>query len=564
LFCAIVLRSSYSFDDGRPAVTVVERSTMFDWADRRYLLTHRGFHHMCGIIGIIGDAGSDRAETMLDAIGHRGTDSRRWRQFDRFGAIGINRLSIIDLERGDQPLFNEDGTLALVCNGEVYNHEAIRRDLANAHTFATGSDAEVILHLYEEYGDDAVKFLDGMFAFILFDFRLGRVMFGRDPLGIKPLWYRQDGESTFVASEIKALVGHGDRGIRELPPGSLWTSDGGVQRYWEPALATTKPDLELCRALLTHAVRKRMMSDVEVGTFLSGGIDSSLVTALAAQENPNIRALTVGMEGAPDVEMARRVADFLGIQHIVRTFTVDDMLELLPDAIYYIESYNPSMVTGAVVTYMCSKLAAEHGAKVVLCGEGADELLGGYSAVRALTFLDLRRKLEELLHNLHKTELKRLDRLSMATTLEARVPFLDREFVEYAFNLPSDEKIKEEKGRRVEKWHLRKAFEGYLPDELIWREKCPFDLGSGGRALIPAIEDNIDDATYLRKCQEYAPWNIQSKEMLYYFEIWRSHFGEFLEPGKTFEMFGDYPVLMDQIACRGEAAREWAGAPAQS
>lgn len=519
---------------------------------------------MCGIVGIIGDAGSDEAGAMLNSIGHRGMDSRKWRRFDRFGALGINRLSIIDLERGDQPLFNEDGTLALVCNGEVYNHAAVRRDLADDHTFSTGSDAEVILHLYEEYGDDAIKFLDGMFAFILFDFRRGRVLIGRDPLGIKPLWYRQDGETTFVASEIKALMGRGDRGIRELPPGSFWTSGGGVQRYWEPALATSKPDLDLCRALLTYAVRKRMMSDVEVGTFLSGGIDSSLVTALAARENPNIRAFTVGMEGAPDVEMARKVAEFLDIEHIVQTFTIDDMLKLLPEAIYYIESYNPSMVTGAVVTFMCSKLAAEHGAKVVLCGEGADELFGGYSAVRALSFLDLRRKLEELLRNLHKTELKRLDRLSMATTLEARVPFLDRHFVEYAFNLPSDEKIKAQDGRRVEKWHLRKAFEGWLPDELIWREKCPFDQGSGGRALIPAIEGKIDDATFARKCQVYAPWNIQSKEMLYYFEIWRSHFGEFLEPGKTFEMFGDYPVLMDQIAARGEAVQDLVREPAAS
>lgn len=508
---------------------------------------------MCGIVAVIGDAAADAAEAMLNSIGHRGMDSRRWRQFDRFGALGINRLSIIDLERGDQPLFNEDGTIALVCNGEVYNHSAVRRDLRDEHTFATGSDAEVIVHLYEEYGDDAIKFLDGMFAFVLFDFRQGRVLFGRDPLGIKPLWYRQDDDATYVASEVKALIGFGDQGIRELPPGSIWSSDGGVQRYWEPALATSKPDLDLCRSLLTYAVRKRMMSDVEVGTFLSGGIDSSLITALAARENPSIRAFTVGMEGAPDVEMARRVADYLDIEHVVQTFTIDDMIALLPEAIYYIESYNPSMVTGAIVTYMCSKLAAEHGAKVVLCGEGADELFGGYSAVRSLTFLDLRRKLEELLHNLHKTELKRLDRLSMATTLEARVPFLDRHFVEYAFNLPSDEKIKMVDGKRVEKWHLRKAFEGWLPDELIWREKCPFDQGSGGRALIPAIEALIDDKLLARKCEEYAPWNIQSKEMLHYFEIWRSHFGELLEPGKTFEMFGDYPVLMEQIAARGEA-----------
>lgn len=494
---------------------------------------------------------------MLKQIAHRGRDLRQWRDFDRFGSIGINRLSIIDLARGDQPIFNEDGTLAVVCNGEIYNHEAIRRDLANDHEFNSLSDVEVILHLYEEYGDDAVKFLDGMFAFILFDLRKGRVLIGRDHIGIKPLWYREDEENNtiYVASEVKALVRHGEEGIRELPPGCIWTSDKGTVRYWEPALSTSSPDFQLCRGLLTHAVRKRMMSDVEVGTFLSGGLDSSIVTALAARENPKIRAFTVGMEGSPDVAMARRVAEHLGIEHIVKTFNVDDMIELLPEAIYYIESYNPSMVTGAVVTYMCSQLAVDHGVKVALCGEGADELLGGYSAVRSLTFLDLRRKLHELIHNLHRTELKRLDRMSMAATLEARVPFLDKAFVQYAFNLPSDEKIKDIEEKRIEKWHLRKAFEDLLPDDLIWREKCPFDQGSGGRSMIPEIEDRISDDDYERKRLEYAPWNIQSKEMLYYFEIWRSHFGELLEPGKTFEMFGDYPVLMDQIATRGEKAR---------
>ncbi len=510
---------------------------------------------MCGIIGILGEHPPEVAERMLDAISHRGMDSRRWRTFDRFGTLGINRLSIVDLDRGDQPLYNEDGSVAVVCNGEIYNHAAIRRNLSDDHDFRTRSDAEVILHLYEEYGYDAIKFLDGMFAFILFDFRKGRILIGRDPLGIKPLWYRATGDVLYVASEVKSLLGTGEEGIRELPPGCIWTKENGVERYWEVSLATSEPDDELCRALLTRAVRKRLMSDVEVGTFLSGGLDSSLITALAAKQKPDIKAFTVGMEGSPDVEMARLVADHLGIEHHVRTFTVDDMLDLLPEAIYYIESYNPSMVTGAIVTLMCSKLAVEHGVKVALCGEGADELLGGYSAVRALDFLELRNKLEKLLHNLHRTELRRLDRMSMAVTLEARVPFLDREFVEYAFNLPSSDKIREVDGRRVEKWHLRAAFEGLLPDELIWREKCPFDQGSGGRSIIPVIEDGITDEEYERKSREYAPWNIQSKEMLRYFEIWRTHFGELLEPGKTFDMFGDYPVLMDAIAARGIHAK---------
>ncbi|MCG8608646.1 asparagine synthase-related protein [bacterium] len=509
---------------------------------------------MCGIVGIVGDPRIRELQQMLDVTTHRGEDCQKYRAFDQFGSMGINRLSIIDLARGDQPLFNEDGSLAVVCNGEIYNHKSIREDLADNHDYQTDSDAEVILHLYEEYGDDAIKFLDGMFAFILFDLKHGRTLIGRDPLGIKPLSYRQDEDVTYVASEVKALVRYGSEGIRDVPPGCFWTSDNGIEKYYEPALKTSKPDTELCRSLLTYAVRKRMMSDVEVGTFLSGGIDSSIVTALAAREKPDIKAFTVAMEGTPDLEMAKRVSDFLGIEHIIKIFEVDEMLELLPEAIYHIESYNPSMVTGAIVTLMASRLATENGVKVVLCGEGSDELLGGYSAVRSYSFLELREKLHTLLRNLHKTELRRLDRMSMAATLEARVPFMDRDFAEYAFNLPSREKIKEVNGRRVEKWHLRQAFEGLLPDELIWREKMPFDQGSGGRLLIPLIEDKFDEATYERMRQEYAPWNIQSKEMLYYFEIWRQHFGDLLEPGRTFDMFGDYPVLMDQIAQRSRTA----------
>jgi len=505
---------------------------------------------MCGIVGIIGEPQIDELKEMLELTGHRGEDCRQYRKFDQFGSLGINRLSIIDLEKGDQPLFNEDGTIAVVCNGEIYNHQPIRNDLADSHVFQSGSDTEVIVHLYEEYGDDAIKFLDGMFAFILFDLKKGRTLLGRDALGIKPLSYREDGAVTYVASEVKALVRFGSEGIRDIPPGCLWTSDKGIEQYYEPALKTSKPDPEICRSLLTHGVKKRMMSDVEVGTFLSGGIDSSIVTALAVKEKKDIKAFTVGMEGMPDMEMAKKVADYLGVEHIIKTFDVNDMMDLLPEAIYHIESYNPSMVTGAIVTLMASRLAAEHGVKVVLCGEGSDELFGGYSAVRSYSFLELRKKLDTLLQNLHKTELRRLDRMSMAATLEARVPFMDLDFVEYAFNLPSDEKIKEIDGSRIEKFHLRKAFEGFLPDELIWREKMPFDQGSGGRLLIPIIEEKISDKIFKEKRQEYAPWNIQSKEMLYYFEIWREHFAGLLEPGKTFDMFGDYPVLMDQIAKR--------------
>lgn len=513
-------------------------------------------NNMCGILGILGAERPNELEQMLETTKHRGEDVTQYASFGDFGSIGINRLSIVDLERGNQPIYNEDRSICVVCNGEIYNTLAIRDDLSKDHQYNSRSDAEVLVHCYEEYGDDMVKFLDGMFAFILLDLKNKRFIAARDPLGIKPLSYRQENDVIYFASEIKGLVDYGDTGIRNLPPGHMWSSDNGIQRYYDPSLHTSVPSYNMCRALMQNAIEKRTLGDVEIGTFLSGGIDSSIITAMASKIRPGMKAFTIGFPDSPDVQMAKKVAERLDIEHIVEPLDLDMMYEVLPQAIYHIETYNPSMVTGAVVTLLVSKLARKHGVKVVLCGEGADELFGGYSALRDLKNLELRSKLYDLMQNLHNTELRRLDRMSMAVSLEARVPFLDRDFVEYAFNLPSSEKIREIDGKKIEKYHLRKAFEDLLPHELIWREKMPFDKGSGSRSFIPQIEAKISDEEFAEKCKKYSHANIQSKEMLYYYEIWRKHFGGMVEKERTFKMFGDYPVLMDTIASRGIEEKE--------
>lgn len=505
---------------------------------------------MCGIVGMFNSADDRVMREMLRSTVHRGEDDTRFELYDGRCGIGINRLSIMDLERGSQPLRNETGDVHVVCNGEIYNQAPIAADLAGQHELLTRSDAEVIAHLYEDHGDDCVKLLDGMFAFILYDAKRRTFLAARDPIGIKPFYYARDGKRWFFASEAKALLRAGvdPAGVRTLPPGFRLTERGPEQYFY---LSTHKslPNPDLLRALMDHAVRKRLMADVEVGTFLSGGIDSSLVTAIAHRHNPQLQTFTVGMDGTPDVAAARKVAAFLGVKHHVRTFTVDEMVELLPEAIWHVESYNPSMVTGAVVTLMAARLAKDLGIKVVLCGEGSDEVFGGYKALRNLRWPELHDATWTLMDNLHKTELQRLDRMSMAVSLEARVPFLDRDLVQYGINLPHAAKIREIDGRRVEKWILREAFDGWLPDEILWREKLPFDQGSGGRGIIDRVSGEVSDAELAEARKRWPEANLVSKEMLFYYRIWREHFGD-MGGERVFDLFGDYPVMMDGIKQR--------------
>lgn len=505
---------------------------------------------MCGIVGMFNVANAEALDAMLRSTVHRGEDSTRYQFLDGRCGLGINRLSIVDLERGEQPLRNEDGSIHVVCNGEIYNHEAIASELSVEHELRTSSDAEVITHLYEEHGPACVNFLDGMFAFLLYDSQRKTFLGARDPLGIKPFYYAQHGRTWHFASEAKALLAAdvAPESVRMLPPGHYLTEDGPKQ-YFHLATHQSVPNPELVRVLLDHAVRKRLMADVEVGTFLSGGLDSSIITALAHRHNPSLRCLTVGMEGTPDVEAAREVASFLGVEHHVRSFTVDEMLEVLPEAIWHVESYNPSMVTGAVVTLMGARLAKDLGLKVVLCGEGSDEIFAGYKTIRHLPWPRLQEATWELMRNLHKTELQRLDRMSMAVSLEARVPFLDRDLVEYALNLPSSVKIRKRGGRTIEKFILRQAFDGMLPETILWREKMPFDQGSGGRHIIEHVHGLISDDELSEAQERWPEAGLVSKEMLFYYRIWREHFGH-LGGMRRFQMFGDYPVMMEGIKGR--------------
>lgn len=434
---------------------------------------------MCGIAGMLGRPVESTIRRMLDAQRHRGPDGRKvWVVPGEIG-LGHDRLAIIDVAGGAQPLTNEDGTVWAVVNGEIYNHQQLRRELQTGHTFRTRSDSEVVLHLFEEEGPDFVRRLDGMFAIAVWSPTAGLCL-ARDPLGIKPLYYGHDERGNLLfASEIKALLPLVSP-IHELAPGTYWVPGAEpVQYYTVPRPSSDLADPNVCVAavdrFLTAAVRKRLMADVPVGVFLSGGLDSSLIAALVAREKLGpLHSFCVGLEGSADVENARQVARFLKTEHHERVLTPDEVIAAVPAVIPMLESCDPALVRSAIPTYYVAELAARH-VKVVLSGEGADELFAGYHYLREFDEAALNDELRMITGSLHNLNLQRVDRMTMAHGLEGRVPFLDVTLVELAFRMAPGLKWMAGQG----KWVLRKAAERYLPPNIVWRKKEKFAIGTG-------------------------------------------------------------------------------------
>ncbi len=417
---------------------------------------------------------------MLARLEHRGPDGTDARIVGR-SWLGHTRLSIVDLELGDQPLPDESGTRWVVCNGEIYNHEVLRDELDGP--FLTASDSEAALHASVD-GAEGVARLRGMFAFCVAD-EDGGFLAARDRLGVKPLyWARRDGVVAF-ASELQAFDPDWRAVVEEFPPGHVWTQDGGLVRYGEIAEETREyadPEQarDAIRGALVTGVRRRMMADVPVGVFLSGGLDSSLVAAIMAREAPDdmpVHSFAAGTEGSSDLAAARVVADHLGLVHHERVYTADEVVEVLPTVVASIESFEPSLVRSAVPGYLLAELAAQH-VKVVLTGEGADELFAGYDHLRDIEDADdLRAELIRSVEGLHNLNLQRCDRMTMAHGLEARVPFLDLDLIAVAQRVPIGWKLPGEQGQ--EKAILRESFTGWIPDEILWRRKEQFGDGSG-------------------------------------------------------------------------------------
>ncbi|MEQ8655094.1 MAG: asparagine synthase B [Kiloniellales bacterium] len=467
---------------------------------------------MCGIAALWGASERQTIEAMLATQAHRGPDGRGVSEAGGGqGMLGHCRLAIIDPAGGMQPLKEADKGWILVANGMIYNDRDLRRERKEAD-FQTGSDSESILHSVARDGLAAVARLDGMFAFVMTDGQ--RLLAARDPIGIKPLYIGKRGEQLLFASEIKVLEKIADS-IEEFPAGCYFDSQSGLHRFYAVPKAQAKSwqlddALAAVRETLGRAVTKRLRSDVAFGAFLSGGLDSSVIAALAAQEVEDLKTFAVGFEGSPDLLAARRVARHIGSDHRELTITPEEVLKELPEILYHLESFDQDLVRSALPCWFVSRFAAEE-VKVVLTGEGADELFAGYTYYRDLSDPgDLADELRNSIARMHNINLQRVDRMSMAHGLEARVPFLDREMIALGMALPVEWKLTEVEDERVEKWILRKAFEDLLPPEIVWRSKLQFDQGSG------VADYAIQEIERLAQNSGVARDGVRSAEEAYY------------------------------------------------
>ncbi|HEX9080704.1 MAG TPA: asparagine synthase B [Holophagaceae bacterium] len=516
---------------------------------------------MCGILALLDldPARSDAADLRRQALAmarklrHRGPDWSGIHADDR--AILVHeRLSIVDVEHGAQPLVDAQRGTVLAVNGEIYNHRDLRAGLREAHAFQTGSDCEVILYLYDE--EDPKGFLNrlnGIFAFVLWDPRRNTWLLARDPIGVVPLYVGWDrAERLYVASEMKALVGVCER-IREVPPGHFLLgreADKGFQRYYEPAWADPdvipdRPyDPAALREALDSAVKRQLMCDVPYGVLISGGVDSSLVAALAASHRegrveederapawwPRIHSFAIGLEGAPDLAPARKVAEHIGSVHHEMHFTLQEGLDALSDVIYHLETFDITTIRASTPMYLLMRKIRAMGIKMVLSGEGADEIFGGYLYFhKAPDGAELHRETVRKLQKLHLYDCARANKASAAWGVEARVPFLDRDFLDVAMALDPSVKLPRNapRPRPIEKYPLRQAFEGFLPEEVLWRQKEQFSDGVGYAwidSLKATAEREVTDGMLRSAVERFPAKTPETKEAYLYRQIFETHF----------------------------------------
>lgn len=490
---------------------------------------------MCCIAGCFGTNDTATINKMLDALPHRGPDDRGIHVFNNM-VFGHTRLSIVDVGKGHQPILANNGKSGIICNGEIYNFQDLRERLLSKYEFSTGSDSEVVLHLYRELGPECVYDLDGMFAFAIFDG--DDCMLARDPIGIKPLYYGYVDSNMYFSSELGAMSLASVDKVHEFPAGHYYTpKEGFVEYYQVPPiqhhiLTDVDDACDLIRRRFIKAVRIRLLSDKEIhiGSFCSGGLDSSLVAAIAADDIPHLHTFVVGMkdatgEDSDDLKASRIAANHIGSTHHEYIFTEDEYYEALPLVINKLETYDPSLVRCAVPCYFTCKCAADY-VTVVLTGEGADEIFAGYHYMKNYPRGKINWESRRLIGDVHNINLQRADRMGMYFSLELRVPFFDVAMIDLAMRIPPELKIREQDGELIEKWILRKAFEGtgYLPDDILWRYKVQYTQGAGCEDLGEKLaQSEISDDEYERIVAENPEAVINSKEAASYFKIFRKH-----------------------------------------
>lgn len=506
---------------------------------------------MCGIVGVF-DLKKSHTELkplvlkMSGKLRHRGPDWSGIFCCEK-AILAHERLSIVDPESGGQPLKSSDGNLILSVNGEIYNHQEIRKKFEGKYNFMTGSDCEVILALYREKGPVFLEELNGIFAFALYDREKDCYLIARDHIGIVPLYIGWDEFGNFfVASELKALEGV-CRKIEEFLPGHyLYSRDGEMTRWYKrdwmeyDSVKENTTSAGQLRSSLEDAVHRQLMSDVPYGVLLSGGLDSSVISAVARKYAPKriesddkvdawwprLHSFAIGLEGSPDLAASRKVAEHIGTVHHEIHFTLEEGLNALKDVIYHIETYDVTSVRASTPMYLLARVIKSTGVKMVLTGEGADEIFGGYlyfhKAPDAEAFHN---ETVRKLGRLHMYDCLRANKSLAAWGVEGRVPFLDKEFLDTAMRLNPADKMAS--NGRIEKWILRKAFEDYLPKEVAWRQKEQFSDGVGYGwidTLRATASAEITDEQ-LKNAKYRFPVNPpMSKEEYFYRAIFAEHF----------------------------------------
>ena len=551
---------------------------------------------MCGFVGAFDLAAGSKPideglrdelrSQLLDMsrkIRHRGPD---WSGVytGENAILSHERLAIVDPLSGKQPLVSTDGTVILAVNGEIYNHKDIRAQYAGKYAFKTQSDCEVILPLYQDKGADFLEDLSGIFAFALYDSKKDLYIIGRDEIGVIPLYQGWDVDGRYyVASELKALEGVCCT-IEEFPNGCYYVGGKGAgnlatpepvrwyHRDWETfeAVEHNKSDIAELRTGLETAVKKQLMSDVPYGVLLSGGLDSSIIAAVTqkfagkrvetdsteAAWWPRLHSFAIGLEGSPDLAAARKAAEFIGTVHHEVHFTVQEALDALPDVIYHIETYDITTVRASTPMYLLARVIKSMGIKMVLSGEGSDELFGGYLYFhKAPNAREFHEELVRKMSKLHLYDCLRANKSLSAWGVEGRVPFLDKEFIDIAMRInPTDKMcVKQADGtQRIEKWILRKAFEDLLPKEICWRQKEQFSDGVGYNwidTLKKTAESKVSDSQFANRAKRFPVNTPVTKEEYYYREIFASLF-----PSETAARTVPHEA---SVACSTAKALEW-------
>lgn len=506
---------------------------------------------MCGIVALFdlqqpGESLRKKVLKMSKRIRHRGPDWSGIYVSDQ-AILSHERLSIVDPASGSQPFVSEDGNLVLAVNGEIYNHRAIREKYKDTYKFQTGSDCEVIMALYRDKGVDFLDDLSGIYAFALYDKEKDLYLMARDPMGVIPLYWGYDADGTrYCASELKALEGFCET-YERFPPGYLYCNKEGELRKWYErdwyeyeAVKFNKASVQDIHDALDEAVESQLMCDVPYGVLLSGGLDSSVISALAKRHAsrrvesdgeqdawyPQLHSFAIGLEGSPDLINSRKVADFIGTIHHELTYTIQEGLDAVRDVIYNIETYDVTTVRAATPMYLLARYIKSMGIKMVLSGEGADEIFGGYLYFhKAPDAQSLHEETVRKVSRLHLYDCLRANKSLAAWGVEGRVPFLHKEFMDVAMSINPQAKMCGE--GRMEKHIVREAFEALLPDEVAWRQKEQFSDGVGYSwidTLREQAEEVISDEM-LANASEAFPINPPlNKEEYVYRSIFQEHF----------------------------------------